>query len=117
MATSYYGGSDQVTLPAPTGGVTSDDLVPFPAQGTTMGFVGLATQTAAAGVDCSFILKGLVRGPKATGETWAIGAKLYLNSSSELTTTSTSNGFAGTAMSVQASGDTVGIVDLNGGTD
>jgi len=50
---------------------------------------------------------------KATGEAWAINAALYWdNSNSRFTTTSSGNTLAGTAASVQASGDTTGDINL-----
>ena len=117
MATNYVGPGDVVNLPAPTGGVTSGDLVPFPAIGATQKLVGLAHETAAAGVTVAFTVWGVVRGTKATGVTFAIGDDLYLDSSSELTTTATANGFVGIAMSVEASGSTTANVLINTGGD
>ncbi len=57
---------------------------------------------------------GLWTLPKATGEAWTIGAKLYWDDTNKrFTTTASGNTFRGCAGQAQASGDTTGLVRLN----
>lgn len=52
--------------------------------------------------------------PKATGEAWTQGAKLYWDDTNKrFTTTASGNTFRGCAAQAQASGDTTGLVRLN----
>lgn len=76
---------------------------------------GVAVDTVANGVDGQFIVEGVHSLTKATGQTWTQGALIYWdNSAKNCTTTSTSNTRIGCAMQAQASGDTSGLVRLNG---
>ncbi len=95
---------NSVQLAAPSGGVTGGSIYRFAS------LVGVALSTVAEGENFTFVLRGLVSGlPKAASETWAIGDPLYLKADgSSLTKTSSSNFFAGYAMSVQGSSDTTG---------
>jgi len=69
---------------------------------------------ATSSQSCGYVTRALIKGvAKATGEAWAINAALYWdNSNSRFTTTSSGNTLAGTAASVQASGDTTGDINL-----
>ena len=100
---------DSLTFTAPSGGVVSGTpyligsllVVATVTAAETLSFVGKAT-----GV---FIL------PKATGQAWAEGAKLYWdNSAKKMTTTSSGNTLAGSVYIAALSADTTGYVRLDG---
>lgn len=97
------------TFTAPNGGVVSG----------TAYQIGQAIVVAAfsAAQDAEF--EGQIRGvfelPKATAQTWSEGALLYWdNSAKKFTTTSGGNTLAGTAMAAALTGDTTGLVRLDG---
>jgi len=100
---------DVLTLTAPAGGVVS---------GTAYligGLVVVAEATAAATEKFPARTAGVYTLAKATGQTWAEGAKLYWDDTAKkFTTTSTSNTFAGHAVAAAATGDTTGQVRLHG---
>ncbi len=76
--------------------------------------VGLALNDAASGENNVFVYESsMVRVPKATGEAWAMGAKIYYSSAnSNFTTTSTSNVLAGIVNEDAATADVEGIIHL-----
>ncbi|WP_419808382.1 DUF2190 family protein [Sphingomonas sp.] len=78
--------------------------------------VGIASTDAASGEDCSFVRVGVFNPlPKATGQAWAIGVKLFFdNTARNFTTTAASNPVAGFAAAAAASSDTTGGVGLTG---
>lgn len=80
--------------------------------GAIFGVVAGAVLSGATGV---LLLTDVHELPKATGQAWTVGAKLYWDDTAKkVTTTSTSNTLIGIAWVAAASGDTVGQVRLNG---
>jgi predicted RecA/RadA family phage recombinase len=75
----------------------------------------LALNKSAANVGNVLVYGGdLAAAPKATGEAWTLGAKLYWDASAgKFTTTSTSNTLCGRAGAAAASADTTGSVIFN----
>ena len=77
----------------------------------------IPTETVASGKLTAFTRSGQVTVPKATGEAWTAGAKVYWDDTAKkVTTTSSGNSLIGAAAVLAASGDTVGFVLLNGTT-
>jgi predicted RecA/RadA family phage recombinase len=75
--------------------------------------IAAAVTNAASGAAIEGQTVGVITGPKATGETWAVGDLLYWDDSAKkFTKTSTSNTKAGFAMSVTLTGDTSGALKL-----
>jgi predicted RecA/RadA family phage recombinase len=105
---NYVQLGDNLTLPAPYTVVSG-----APALIGTI--VGVASTDAATGEDCSFVRVGVFNLPKATGQVWTAGAKLYFDAAAKnFTTTVGSNVAAGAAASNAASGDASGAVLLTG---
>lgn len=107
---NFFKPAEVQTFTAPSGGVVSGT-------GYLIGalFV-VATITAAVGTQFEGVVVGSVYLPKASGA-WTEGALLYWdNTAKNVTTVSTSNTRIGCAAAVggQASGDTTGLVRLNG---
>jgi predicted RecA/RadA family phage recombinase len=76
--------------------------------------LGVITVAAASGARVAMMVEGIHVAPKATGEAWTEGAKLYWdNTNFKFTTTSSGNTFRGCAADAAASGDTSGNVRLN----
>lgn len=76
---------------------------------------GVAQDAAASGADVVLITEGVFEMPKATGNAWTLGQKLYWdNTAKNITGTVGSNTLVGAAMIAAASGDTVGTVYLDG---
>ncbi len=81
---------NSLTMTAPAGGVVSGALV------VLEGLFGVAAFTAAAGADFDLVCEGVFNLPKKTGETPAVGAKVYWETAtSSVTTTATSNTLIG----------------------
>jgi predicted RecA/RadA family phage recombinase len=73
----------------------------------------VAIAAAASGAAVQGRTRGVIDIPKATGEAWTLGAKVYWdNTAKKLTTTSSGNTLVGVAAQAQASGDTVGRAKL-----
>ena len=68
-----------------------------------------------ADADNAYVIDALAKdAPKATGEAWTMGQKLYWdNTAKKFTTTATSNTLCGYAAAPAASADTTGSVDFN----
>ena len=82
-----------------------------------VGDIGGFAQTAAlSGANVPLVTRGVFNNAvKATGETWAVGDKLYWhNTNKNFTKTSSGAVLAAAALSVQGSGDLVGTVRLRG---
>lgn len=76
---------------------------------------GVAQATVLSGEEVVLVRKGVFELPKATGQAWTQGAKLYWSAgNSNFTTTATGNTLVGVAAAAAASGDTVGLVLLDG---
>lgn len=98
-----------VSFTAPSGGVVSGT-------GYLIGSAFVVAQfSAAQGLPFEGRLEGVFTLPKATGQTWAEGVVLYWdNTAHNVTTTSTSNTKIGVATVAALTGDTSGVVRLNG---
>lgn len=97
---------DVLDFTAPSGGVTSGDVV------VAGKFAGVAAASAAEGETASINLKGVYELPKAA-QAFTQGALLYWDDTNDvLTTTSTSNTFIGHAWYAAQSGDATGFVKL-----
>jgi predicted RecA/RadA family phage recombinase len=85
-------------------------------QGALVGAIfGVATVDVLSGVTANFLIKGVTTLAKATGAAWTQGALIYWdNAAKNCTTTSTANTRIGYAAVAAASGDTTGVVALNG---
>ncbi len=76
---------------------------------------GVAACAAASGEQVETMRVGAFDLPKATGQAWTVGARLYWDATAKnLTTTATSNLFVGAALAAAASADTIGRVLLAG---
>jgi len=99
-----------VTLTAPAGDVVAGTLY----------LIGkllvLAKTSAAEGEPFEGATNGVFEdAPKATGQAWTEGAKLYWDDANDVfTTTATANTAAGIALSAQASAEATGTVMLTG---
>lgn len=94
---------------APSGGVTSGEPV------LINNLLVIPSTNADAGEKFAGHIDGVYSVDKATGAAWAIGETVYWdNSAGKFTKTATSNYKAGVAGAVAASGDTTGVVRLNG---
>ncbi len=105
---SYIQESDSIQVIAPSGGVVGGQLYK---QGS---LIGVVVSSADQGEQFTLMLEGAFDSiPKKTGEAWGVGDMLYYEaSSSSLTTTVTSNTWAGYAFYTAASGDTTGAILL-----
>lgn len=98
-----------VTVPAPTGGVTSGN-------GYLIGSLfGVAVTTAAEAADVGLRVMGIFDLPRETGGStaWAVGDKVYWDNTNKRTTkTATSNTKIGIAVKAAADGDATGRLRL-----
>jgi predicted RecA/RadA family phage recombinase len=103
--------------------VQDGNFLPLPApyavtsgQGALIGTqFGVAMSDIANGVVGQFALEGVHTLAKATGIAWTAGILLYWdNAAKNVTNVTTSNTRIGIAVQAQASGDTTGVVRLNG---
>jgi len=75
---------------------------------------GVAVDAATSGNAVQLKTSGVFTLPKATGQAWTVGAKLYWNDTNKnCTTTASGNTLIGVALAVAASGDEAGTVRLN----
>lgn len=98
----------RVLIAAPTGGVDSGDFV---VEDT---FYGVAEGSADAGDDLILLTQGVFTLPKAAGEAWTVGAKLYWDAGNgNFTTTAGGNtAYGSAAFAAAASDDTTGQVRI-----
>ncbi len=109
MATNFVHEGDVLTLTAPSGGVSSGDLV------TIGSILGVALADAAAGASVSIRVTGVWKLPKASGQAWSEGVTLYWDATAKNATTSSGGGAnakLGVAAEAAASADTTGTVRL-----
>lgn len=104
---NYIQPGQVIEFAAPSGGVTSGDVVQIGQ------IVGVATTTAAQTVRFNLAVTGVYTVPKATGEAWTEGALVYFDGT-EMTTTASGSLLAGVAVAAAGSSDTTGVVRLNG---
>jgi predicted RecA/RadA family phage recombinase len=83
-------------------------------QGALVGSLfGVASTDLANGASGEFVTLGVFDLPKATGEAWTVGQKIYWdNTNRRTTTTLTSNTLIGVAMLAAIAGATTGRVRL-----
>lgn len=87
---NFIQNGDTLTMTAPAGGVVGGALVVLGS------LFGVAAQSAPAGADFDLVTEGVFNLPKKTGETPAIGAKVYWETAtSSVTTTPTGNTLIG----------------------
>lgn len=108
MATNYIGSGDHVTVAAPSGGVTSGDVV------IISSLIGVAATTEVAGADVVLATCGVYELTKTSAQAWAVGAPIYLTSGGVATTASSGNTLIGVATAVAANPSDTGYVRLNG---
>jgi len=119
MATNFVQDGSTVNYTA-AAAVTSGQFIALPAAGTGSKLVGVATVSGVTGDVIPLMTEGVfsVTTKKAgVGEAWAIGDDVYLTSTGDFTETATSNGYAGVAWEVSATGATTGKVRINFGGD
>lgn len=105
---SFSQPGDVITAPAPYDRLSGEAAL-------IGSLVCVAAGTVLNTVSAEWKTSGVFSLAKATGETWAIGDALYWNNTNKnFTKTATGAYRAGAALSVQASGDTKGMVRLNG---
>ena len=109
MATNYVEAGEVLPLTAPSGGVVKG--TPY----KIGSLIVIALFSAAQTESFSALTKGVATVPKATGQTWSEGAKLYWDDSAKkFTTTSSANTLAGVATVAAGSSDTTGKIRLDG---
>lgn len=113
MTATYRGEGRRITVSAPTGGVSSGDLVFMPSHGTTA-LCGVAMTDAAGGADVEVELEGKHDLTKTAGATQSFvpGTIVYATTGGALTVTSSGNARVGRAAAAAATGDTTGRVIL-----
>jgi predicted RecA/RadA family phage recombinase len=100
---------DQLTVPAPGGGVVSGQLVIIGS------LIGVAGSNAAAGVNFACKTRGVFELPKVSAQAWTIGAPIYWDSgAANATTVSTANTAIGYATEAAANPSSVGRVRIAG---
>lgn len=108
---NYIEAGDTLTVPAPSGGVVSGDIVII---GT---LIGIATTTAAVGVNVAVKISGVFELAKVSAQAWTIGAPIYWDGTAKLATTvSSANTAIGYATEVAANPSAVGRVRLGKAT-
>jgi predicted RecA/RadA family phage recombinase len=107
---NYVQRGDALTIPAPTGGVSSGDAVLVGA------LFGVAAATADAGDDVAVSVEGVFELPKKAADAVTVGAVLYWDATpGELTTTGTDNVRVGYAAAAAGAGTTTVTVKLTPG--
>ena len=98
-----------VTVPAPTGGVLSGAPV------LVGSLFGVASYSAAEGADVEIVTIDVFDLPKAAGAAFAIGDKVYYDTTAKnMTATASGNKLVGSAAGIAASGDATARVRLPG---
>src|SRR5688572_23834561 len=106
---NYVQPGETIPLTAPSGGVVSGTAYKIGS------LIIVALVSVAQTVRFSAMTRGVAELPKATGQTWSEGEKLYWDDSAKkFTTTSSGNTLAGCAVAAALSGDTTGLVRLDG---
>ena len=103
---NYVQDDDIITVAAPAA-VASGDAV------LVGSLFGVAQTDAANGANVALVVRGVFDLPKATGQAWTVGQKLYWSTgNANLTTTATSNTLVGVATAAAASDATSGHIRL-----
>lgn len=107
MATNFIAPDEPLTLPAPSGGVTSSTAYLIGAA------FGIAGDSAAEGEGFPLHRRGVWRLPKATAVNWTVGAKLYWdNTAKNVTNVATNNTLIGVSREARVNADTTVEVAL-----
>lgn len=108
---NYVQPGNNVTVIAPTGGVSSGD-------GVLVGSLfGVATGAAAEGAEVEIATVGVYELGKTSAQAWTVGAKIYWDSATKLCTTAAAagaNALIGVALAAAANPSATGVVRLNG---
>ncbi len=101
---------DIVTVIAPSGGVSSGDLV------RVGSIIGVACTDAAEGDEVELKTTGVFDLPKTSAQAWTVGARIYAIAASSLLTNvpGTGNYLVGVATAAAANPSATGRVRLNG---
>jgi predicted RecA/RadA family phage recombinase len=106
---NYIQPGHMMTVPAPTGGVSSGDGV------LTGALFGVAATDAAETVSVEIAMTGVFTLPKKAADVAALGAKLYWdNTNKHVTVTAAGNTLIGAAFKAAAGPDATVAVRLNG---
>lgn len=108
--TTRYADARKLTLTAPSGGVVSGAPV-------VIGSIfGVPIASADEGELFALDRNGVHELAKTTGQSWAVGDKLYWNNTTKALTKTSAAGLylVGSAAAVAGSADTVGLVALDG---
>lgn len=110
MAKNYIQEGMDITVPAPSGGVTSGSVVVIGR------LVGVAAETAAVGVPVTLSRTGVFTLPKTSAQAWTVGQAINWDASTGVATTATTTGFIpiGFAAAVAANPSATGLVCLTG---
>lgn len=101
--------AETIPLTAPSGGVVSGTAYKVGS------LIVVALFSAAQTLPFSAMTRGVATLPKATGQTWSEGEKLYWDDSAKkFTTTSSGNTLCGCAVAAALTGATTGLVRLDG---
>ncbi|SCY61621.1 DUF2190 family protein [Paracoccus tibetensis] len=76
--------------------------------------VGVAQGNAAEGEDVVLVRRGVFDLPKTAAQAWTAGAKVYLTTEGDLTTTASGNTLIGVAVEAAANPSAIGRVLLDG---
>ena len=109
--TNYIQPGNNITVPAPVGGVTSGQLVVIGS------LIGVASTTQAAGVNVEIVTSGVFELPKVAADDIAVGDKLYYNAAGpNLTKTAGTGSKPLVGVAVKAAGAGVATVYCKLGT-
>lgn len=107
---NYVQRGDALTIPAPTGGVSSGDAV------LARALFGVAAANADAGEDVAVSVEGVFELPKKAADAVTVGAVLYWDATpGELTVTATDNARVGYAAVAAGAGTATVAVKLTPG--
>ena len=106
MVKTFIQPGEHVTIPASAATASGDGVL----EGALF---GVALHDAASGADLTLGVVGVYELPKASGEAWTVGARLYWDGT-EATTTAAGNTLIGAAVQAAGSAATTGRVRLNG---
>ena len=108
MAKNYIQAGDHLTVPAAADAASGAPVL-------VGALFGVAEHDAATGEPLTIARKGVFVLPKATGQAWTVGAKVYWDATnSVITTTASGNTLVGAAAEAAIAGAVEGIVLLDG---
>jgi len=108
MAKNYIQAGDHLTIPAPADSASGTPVL-------AGSIFGVSEHDAATGEPLTIARTGVFTLPKATGQAWTVGAKVYWDATnSVITTTASGNTLVGAIVEAAIAGATEGIVLLDG---